>query len=97
MAALTDDQLKDIAQAQTLGGPQPGDTYRHYKGGLYTIVARSLMEETLTPLVTYRSEANGTCWTRTIANFTEWVVTPAKADGMQGAGPRFRKVEVSGS
>lgn len=73
MGNLSDDQLKDLAQQQAVGGPQVGEIYRHYKGGLYVIVARSIKEDTLEPLVTYRSNAKGTFWTRTLANFTEEV------------------------
>lgn len=56
--------------------PQPGETYRHFKGGLYEIVARSLREDTLEPLVTYRSLEDGECWTRTLENFNGSVTKP---------------------
>jgi len=88
MSSLTDSQLKDLAQAQTMGGPQPGDVYLHYKGGRYTIVARSLMEDTLTPLVTYQSQLKGTYWTRTESNFSETV----EANDGSGPVPRFRRI-----
>ena len=44
MGTLSDDEMKDLAQRQTTGGPQPGEVWRHYKGGFYVIVARSLQE-----------------------------------------------------
>jgi hypothetical protein len=84
--ALSDDELKDLVQRQAAGGPQEGEIYRHYKGGRYAIVARSLMEDTLEPLVTYFSESKGTYWTRTLANFTETVDWGGKL------GPRFMRI-----
>jgi len=68
---LSESDLKDLAQRQATGGPQPGEIYRHYKGGLYVVVCRSINEDDLTPLVTYRSNLKGTVWTRTVKNFTE--------------------------
>jgi hypothetical protein len=53
--------------------PCPGDVYRHYKGGLYAVVAVALAEDTLAPLVVYRSNAKGTTWARTLHNFREMV------------------------
>ena len=85
MGDLSDDDLKDMAQRQAIGGPQPGEVYRHYKGGIYSIVARSIKEDTLEPLVTYHSNAKGTNWTRTLENFTE-VVDAA-------IGPRFVRLD----
>jgi hypothetical protein len=84
--ALSDDELKDLAQRQAAGGPQPGEVYRHYKGGIYSIVARSIQEDTLEPLVTYHSNLKGTNWTRTLANFTETVDWGGKP------GPRFMRI-----
>jgi hypothetical protein len=68
---LGDDDLKDLAQRQATGGPQPGEVYRHYRGGIYSIVARCIKEDTLEPLVVYHSNKEGTNWARTLADFTE--------------------------
>jgi hypothetical protein len=68
---LTDADLKDLARRQAEGGPQPGQVFRHYKGGIYTVVARAVKEDTLEPLVVYRSDERGTVWARTLADFTE--------------------------
>jgi hypothetical protein len=49
-----------------------GSRWRHYKGGIYQVIAVSCMEvmpETI--LVTYRSEAYGTCWTRSADNWLD--------------------------
>ncbi len=64
---------KEFAQTRLGQGPQPGERYRHYKGGEYVIVCRSVDEATLEQLVTYRSLAKGGTWTRTLRNFTEAV------------------------
>jgi hypothetical protein len=70
---MTDEELKAIAQAQATSGPQPDWEYLHYKGGRYVIVARALREDTLEPVVIYRSIAKGFTWERTLANFAEMV------------------------
>lgn len=49
--------------------PIPGMRFKHFKGGFYLILARSIHEYTGTVLVTYRSELNGTNWTRTLDDF----------------------------
>lgn len=64
-------------------GGMVGGVYRHYKGGLYTIVAVSLHEQTLEEMVTYRSNKYGHIWTRTIRNFYENVISGV---------PRFSRV-----
>lgn len=66
---------KDIAQATLCeGSPRMGEIYQHYKnGGLYTVVARAVKEDTCEPLVVYQSNANGTIWARTLANWSETV------------------------
>lgn len=53
--------------------PRPGEVYRHYKGGYYSIIATSVMEETGEHLVTYHSSSKATNWTRTLDNFLEAV------------------------
>ena len=80
---------KDAAQAHLLSGPQPGEHYRHWKGGLYVVVARSVQEDTLEQLVTYRSLAKGGTWTRTLANFTERV--PLAAGPPLASAARFER------
>jgi len=65
---------KDSAQAQMLSLaylPPDGSRWRHYKGSTYKVVCTSLDEGSLIPLVTYRSERNGTRWTRPLDVFLE--------------------------
>lgn len=88
------DDPKDAAQAHLDSlGIRPGAIYRHYKGGLYTVVCASLKEDTLEPMITYRSNEKGACWTRTADNFLDLVFTQ---DGQKGdvvpAEPRFQRV-----
>ena len=84
----TDSELKAIAQAQATGGPQPGQVYQHYKGGIYSIIARALREDTLEPVVVYHSNAKGVSWERTVANFTE----PVEFGGRTV--PRFTQLPI---
>jgi hypothetical protein len=60
----------------------PG-VYRHFKGGIYTVIGVATDTETEEQVVVYQSE-NGRLWTRPIAMFTETV----DRDGY--IGPRFR-------
>jgi len=53
--------------------PDDGALFRHYKGGLYEIVATGFIETTEEPAVVYRSRDDGTTWVRTAANFFEEV------------------------
>lgn len=69
-----DGDPKDAAQvALAASDIRPGDVYRHYKGGLYVVVCLSVNEASLEPMVTYRSNAKGTIWTRTLKNFADLI------------------------
>jgi hypothetical protein len=71
----TEDEMKERA-ARALSAadvPQPGQVFRHYKGGLYSIVTPAIKEDTHEIMVIYRSNAKGTTWARTLANFTETI------------------------
>lgn len=52
--------------------PRPG-LYRHYKGGLYTVLCVGRHSETEEWLVTYRSEALGNYWVRPLAMWQQSV------------------------
>ncbi len=71
----------EVAEAPDL--PEAG-LYRHYKGGLYTLICVGRHSETEEWLVTYRSElpgtAQGSYWVRPLAMWSEPV----------GGVPRFR-------
>lgn len=61
---------KDRAQQELrAAAPRAGDRYRHYKGGEYEVVACAIKEDTLEPLVIYKSFAKGTLWARTLADW----------------------------
>ncbi len=94
---MSDMNDKDMAQLRILQdgvGPQPEQRYRHYKGGEYEIVCRSVKEDTLEQLVTYRSLLKGGTWTRTLDNFLQHVY-PANGE-VAGQGPgtvaRFERI-----
>jgi hypothetical protein len=67
--------------------------YRHYKGGLYVVFAKSVCEATGAALVHYYSLEKRTRWTRTAANFAEKVVI----DRLQEGSPisRFELIRLS--
>jgi hypothetical protein len=78
---------KDRAQAiLNHSSLKPGGRFRHYKGGEYEIVALALKEDTLEPLVIYKSLEHGTIWARTLKNWNESV----EVDGKKMK--RFRKI-----
>lgn len=62
-----------LAQELLTTGPQPGQVYEHYKGDRYEVVCRSVKEDTLEQLVSYRSLKYGYVWTRTLENWQEAV------------------------
>ncbi len=80
---------KDVAQAGLATQPEKaGQIYRHYKGGLYTIVAMAIMEDTLEPMVVYQSNLKGTISIRTLTNWREWVLLQSNGVGSHER-PRF--------
>jgi hypothetical protein len=50
--------------------PQHNFIYRHYRGGIYKVIANALDCETKSPLVIYKSLDNGQVWARSRLNFT---------------------------
>jgi hypothetical protein len=72
---MSDNEMKVAALGKLMGAPEVYTVWRHYKGGIYVVVAVSLMEDSLEPLVTYRSNKHGTFWTRTMGNFLEHIET----------------------
>lgn len=68
----------------------PTGTYRHYKGGLYEVIATARHSETLEPMTVYRAlYGEGGLWVRPAAMFGEAVVI----DGLRQ--PRFVRLEGS--
>ena len=56
------------------GEPLPGERWRHYKGGLYEVVARGVIEATCEPAVVYRSakpDERHQVFIRPLSNWTE--------------------------
>lgn len=66
--------------------PVDGDTYQHYRGGRYEIVATGFLEDTEVPCVVYRSLEKDIVWVRTAKNFLEDVEHDGKTM------PRFSKI-----
>jgi len=51
-----------------------GQKYTHYKGGEYEVIALAIKEDTLEPLIIYRSsQQDNTVWARTYTNWSETV------------------------
>jgi hypothetical protein len=82
--------------------PQPGDRYRHFKGGIYTIVCIAKHSGTEQDLVVYESESSGR-WVRPLDDFEEIITRdvpctdPACAYGapghlMEKTFPRFQRL-----
>jgi hypothetical protein len=84
---MIESDMKDQAQRFLKGAPAAGSLWRHYKGGEYRVLAACVREDTLEPLVLYRSLARGTCWARTLENWRQTVLV----DGQQV--PRFTQLE----
>jgi hypothetical protein len=70
---------QDLARRRDL--PVEDGVYRHYKGGLYTVRAVSIKEDTGEIMVTYTSNRTGQRWTRTLDDWEQKVPRPgATAD-----------------
>ncbi len=71
---LNEDSKKDEAQAALAKLPiKIGEWYTHYKGGDYEVVALAVKEDTLEPLVIYKSpQHKNTVWART---YEDWNAT----------------------
>jgi hypothetical protein len=65
-----------VPTQQSLGGHQtiePG-LYRHYKGGLYAVLAVARHSETEEVFVIYRAYQGGQLWIRPLSMFSEQVL-----------------------
>lgn len=66
--------------------PQPGQVFKHYKGGEYEIIATGFLEDSEAPCVVYRSLLKNITWVRTAKNFLEEI----EYDGVTR--PRFKLI-----
>ena len=67
--------------------PRDGRKFQHHKGGAYKIVATGFLEESETPAVIYKSEADDTVWVRTAEDFFQSVAVNGEQQ------PRFKALE----
>ena len=72
--------------------PKPG-AYRHYKGGLYMVLATGRHSETEEWLVIYRSDHDGSTWVRPLDMWNQqvlvddvWMPRFARIEGGHGIG-----------
>lgn len=67
-----DEAKQDSLNKLRASGVLPGQVYKHFKGGEYTIVAVGLNEPDLEPLVHYRdaNDEYAIVWTRQLHVFT---------------------------
>ncbi|MEX0650321.1 MAG: DUF1653 domain-containing protein [Candidatus Andersenbacteria bacterium] len=72
---------KDEAQAALTELPvKVGQWYTHYKSGEYEVMGLAVKEDTLEPLVIYRSpQHNNTVWARTYSDWNAKVEVDGKA------------------
>lgn len=92
-ARLSDHEFKLKAMEALTGAPAPGSRWRHHKGGLYEVLLTTVKEDTLEPLIHYRSLTYGLRLTRTLANWCEWVRGEDSPTGETRIVPRFVQVE----
>lgn len=74
-----------LAQDRRCEGPQFGEIYKHYKGGLYIISGRCVDSATMEQRVNYNRIKTGEieCWSHKLEEFTMV---------FQDGTPRFEKV-----
>ena len=60
--------------------PKHGQTYKHYKGTLYTVQMVAMTEESEEPVVVYNSLSHPElwCWTRPLSSWNETVTIDGK-------------------
>lgn len=63
--------------------------YRHYKGGIYRVIAHATDDVTEKPVVVYRSEQDGRIWVRTLDNWNSTVHGEEFGNAVRV--PRFRR------
>jgi len=69
----------DAELAPLLAGcPEPGSRFRHYKGGVYEVVGRCILEATREPCVVYRPAGSELTWCRPLANWQEVIDVAGK-------------------
>ncbi len=61
-------------------------TYKHYKGGIYEVVAIAKHSETLEDMVIYKSKTDGGFWARPAYMWNETVILNNTET------PRFKKI-----
>lgn len=83
---MSDDKLRAADAALQESGIRVGDTYRHYKGGCYRVIALAVYKETMEPAVIYKGGGKGPSWVRPLASWLETV----EVEGRQV--PRFELV-----
>lgn len=67
-------------RAMLLAGPPVGSTWRHRKGGLYTVVMLAIRESDLSAVVLYRGP-DGFCWDRPLSEFADGRFTMVDGGG----------------
>jgi hypothetical protein len=84
--ALQGTDLSNVNMGTTLEAqtPQPGQRYRHFKGGLYEVMLVAIHSENEEELVIYRDLRDGRFWARPLRMWSEQV----EQDGFKG--PRYQ-------
>lgn len=71
-----DSAARDAAFANSQFWPQPGSTWKHFKGGEYEVICCAVKEDTLEVVVVYRSAKDKRRnMIRTLANWCEHVTS----------------------
>jgi hypothetical protein len=58
--------------------PLPGEKWRHYKGGVYTILTLANHSETREPMVVYQSDSFGSTYVRPLAMWEDDCIMEGK-------------------
>jgi len=63
--------------------PEPGQKYRHYKGGLYEVISMATHSETSEPLVVYKSVLFGSVYARPLSMWFEKISSESMLNPIQ--------------
>ena len=71
--------------------PLPGETYQHFKGGIYKVITLANSCDDMTPLVVYQNQSFGTTYVRKLEEWNE-IIPSSKESWMIVDTPRFKRL-----
>lgn len=80
-----DEEKNKALRAIDESGVRAGQSWQHFRGGRYSIIATGVNEATLTPVVVYAGH-DGVVWVRPLTSFLDKVDAGSEV-------PRFKRID----